>query len=128
MPCIYADHFSVEQCRANPHQIYVFGDNLDRHGTGGQAIIRYEPNVFGVPTKRYASMKQGAFFSDAPCEREHVLQALRDLYVIGRRHTLVFPSKGLGTGMAKMPEKSPLLYAEMCSILRNHFKIENVRK
>lgn len=128
MNCIHADLFSVEQCRANPGCIYVFGDNLARAGTAGQAIIRGEPNIFGVPTKRYPSMHVGAFFSDANCEREHILRALRDLYVIGKRHTLVFPASGLGTGMAKMPEKSPLLYKEMCDILHAHFKIDNVRR
>lgn len=128
MRAIHTDNLSVEQCRANPGHIYVFGDNLARSGCAGQAIVRGEPNIFGVPTKRYPSMHVGAFFSDANCEREHILRALRELYVIGKRHTLVFPANGLGTGMAKMPEKSPRLYKEMCDILRDHFKIENVRR
>lgn len=125
MKCEYADRFSVELCRANPNKLYVFGDNLARWGTAGQACIRREPNSFGVPTKRYPDTVAHAYFSDAKCERNHVLNALRELYVKSEYFTLVFPSAGIGTGLAKMPEKSPLIYAEMCGILLKHFGVKN---
>lgn len=118
-----ADHYSVDLCRANPAKVYVFGDNLIRAGTAGQACIRKEPNAFGVPTKRYPATTEHSYFHDAPCEREHVLRALRDLYAMARVRDIVFPSAGLGTGLAKMPEKSPLIYAEMCQILHKHFGV-----
>ena len=44
----------------NPNKIFVFGDNLARTGKAGQAIIRDEPNVIGVPTK----ISPRKFFSD----------------------------------------------------------------
>lgn len=119
----YADRLTVDLCRANPEKVFVFGDNLDRSGRGGQAIIRYEPNAFGVPTKRFPKMHIGAFFKDAPCERNHVLTSLRELYTIARHQTIVFPTKGLGTGLAEMPTRSPLIYQEMCDILRKHFGV-----
>jgi hypothetical protein len=53
------------------------------------------------------------------------LNALRELYVKGEYFTLVFPSAGIGTGLAKMPEKSPIIYAEMCDILLKHFGVRN---
>jgi hypothetical protein len=94
-------------------------------GSAGQACIRKEPNAFGIPTKRYPSTHIGAYFSDRKCEREHVISSLRDLYSLGRRSIIVFPSSGVGTGLAKMPEKSPLIYNEMCEILFKHFGIRN---
>lgn len=117
------DELSVQKCRANPSFVYVFGDNLIRSGTAGQACIRKEPNAFGVPTKRYPALQEHSFFHDTKCEREHVLRALRELYILGKTRTIVFPAKGLGTGLAKMPEKSPLIYAEMNAIIKQHFGV-----
>lgn len=105
--------------------IFVFGDNLDRSGRGGQAIIRHEPNAFGIPTKRFPRMHESAFFSDSECERNHVLTALRNLWHVAQGKQVVFPKDGIGTGLAKMEEKSPLLYAEMCAILLKHFGYRN---
>lgn len=123
----YTDNLSVELCRANPAKVFVFGDNLAGYGTAGQACIRKEPNAFGIPTKRYPSTHDGAYFRDSPCELEHVKNSLRELYSLARRHTIVFPVKGVGSGLAKMSGKSPLIYKEMCDILLNHFGIRNVQ-
>lgn len=125
MSVLIVDHYSIDLCRHHPDSVFVFGDNLDRHGRGGQAVIRYEPNVFGVPTKRFATMHESAFFSDKPCERNHVLEALRTLWTMAKNRDIIFPSAGLGTGLAKMPEKSPLIFAEMCEILLKHFSYRN---
>lgn len=121
----YTDNLSVDVCRSNPAKVFVFGDNLAGWGTAGQACIRKEPNAFGIPTKRYPTMENGAFFTDRECERNHVLTALRELYTLGRTRTLVFPSKGLGTGMAKMNTSSPKLFAEMTDIMKKHFGARN---
>lgn len=112
---------SVELLRCNPDKIYVFGDNLLRRGTAGQAAIRSEPNAFGIPTKRAPSMAPSAFFSDQPDEVEAVLQALRELYVLARTKAVVFPAAGIGTGLARMATSSPEAYRQMCAILSAHF-------
>ncbi|MNC26168.1 hypothetical protein D3C75_742900 [compost metagenome] len=127
MNITYTNELSIQKCRANPEHIHVFGDNLAGYGTAGQAAIRNEPNAFGIPTKRYPSMEAGSFFTDRDCEREHVLKALRELYSLAKRRTIVFPSNGIGTGMAKMREMSPKLFAEMNDILLKHFGVRNGR-
>lgn len=38
---------------------------------------------------------------------------------------IVFPEDGIGTGRAKMKEKSPIAYKMMCDILWEHFGIRN---
>lgn len=121
----YTDSLTVELCRANPAKVFVFGDNLAGYGTAGQACIRKEPNAFGIPTKRYPSMAIGSFFSDSPCELEHVKNSLRQLYSLSKRYTIVFPSNGVGTGLSKMPTESPNIYKEMCHILLTHLGIRN---
>lgn len=121
----YTDNLTVEMCKANPAKVFISGEVIAGYGTAGQACIRKERNAFGIPTKRYPSMAAGSFFTDSECERNHVLTALRELYTIVRKHTIVFPSKGIGTGMAKMSRYSPAIYAEMNEILLKHFGIRN---
>lgn len=113
--------YDVASLRASPEKVFVFGDNLLRRGTAGQAVIRHEPNAFGIPTKRFPSMKREAFFSDQPGERADVMGALRELYVLGKKRIIVFPSSGLGTGLAQMAQRSPSIYQEMTHVLRIHF-------
>ena len=125
MNVIYADELTIQKCRANPEHIHAVGDNLDGYGTAGQACIRKEPNAFGIPTKRYPSMEAGSFFTDKECERQHILKALRELYVLGKNRTIVFPTNGIGTGMANMSRSSPKLFAEMNEILLKHFGVRN---
>jgi hypothetical protein len=41
-----------EMVQADRNTVYVFGDNVARHGLGGQAkAMRGEPNTIGVSTK-----------------------------------------------------------------------------
>lgn len=41
-----------EDLQANPDVYYLFGDNVERRGLGGQAKeMRGEPNAIGVATK-----------------------------------------------------------------------------
>lgn len=113
--------YDVALLKSAPDKVFVFGDNLIRRGTAGQAVIRHEPNAFGVPTKRLPSMAANAFFSDQSDEREAVITALRDLYALGRSRIIVFPSSGLGTGLAQMSHRSPSIYEEMTRVLKEHF-------
>lgn len=112
---------SVELLRRHPEKVYVFSDNLLRRGLGGQTAIRNEPNAYGVPTKRSQSLNGAAFFSDQEDERLAVVEALRELYVIAKSKTVVFPKAGLGTGMTQMASHSPKVYALMSSILKDNF-------
>ena len=107
------DLYTPGLLRSKPERIFVFGDNLLRKGTAGQAVIRFEPNAFGVPTKRAPSMERSAFFSD----RDDEINAI----AIALTNTVVFPAAGLGTGLARMAECSPEAYSFMCSILKEHF-------
>lgn len=113
--------YSKELLRMYPEKIFVFGDNMKRYGKGGQAVIRDEPNAYGIATKRYPSMEDWAFFSDKNDEFDCVLNDLRRLYVLSRTHTVVFPKAGIGTGLAQMEGKSFALWSKMNSILKDYF-------
>ena len=126
---IQKEFFSKEQCKANPRNLYVFGDNLIDKGTGGQAQIRYCKNSIGIPTKRLPTMNNDAFFNDQKDETEKVLFKLETLKKIGLYYdNIIFPKDGLGTGLAKMPEKSPKLFKLLCNFLYNEFNIKMTDK
>jgi len=121
------DHYTEEDCKANPHKYYVFGDNLVHQGTGGQAVIRYCPNAIGIPTKRLPSMADNAFFSDKPDEFRKVsmfLARLNLLYVSDEEPIIVLPSAGIGTGRAQLKERSPQIYKLIDEFFRIHFEVE----
>lgn len=114
-----------ETCRQHRDKVFVFGDNLIHKGKAGQACIRDEPNSFGIPTKRLPSMSDNAFFSDKDEEFDILLTCLRELYRLSKTTEIVFPLE-IGTGLSKMPDKSPKLYRKMMHILREHFNYKEV--
>jgi hypothetical protein len=99
--------------RANPDVLFVFGDNLQASGFGGQAAeMRGEPNAVGIPTKRAPRMTPDAFFSDQ--DLPEVLQAFEGPFQRLRAHLeagggLVVPEAGIGTGFAKLARKAPAI-------------------
>lgn len=88
-------------------------------------MIRDEPNALGIATKRYPSRDDWAYFSDKEDEKEFVLQDLRSLYKLSQHKTIVFPAAGIGTGLAEMEKRSPVIWDMMCDVLWNHFRFDN---
>ena len=125
MIIIQKEWYSVKQCRDNPRNLYIFGDNTFRKGKAGQAQIRDEVNSFGVCTKWAPNMSEGAFFKDF----ENCMKIVdRDLDELIKQKdkwdNIVFPYDGLGTGLSDMPNKAPLLYRIMKDKLYLHFGVK----
>jgi hypothetical protein len=117
------DYLSVDICNKNPTHLYVFGDNMMRMGRKGQAAIRYCNNSFGVVTKNKPGWNESDFFSDKDSElraMKHDLNQLRDIYysTYNRFTHIIFPKGGLGTGLAKLPTNSPVIFNELCLYLK----------
>ena len=118
--------YTVDDCKNNPKKLYIFGDNLIHEGCGGQAIIRHCENSFGIPTKRLPNMNEEAFFSDQPDEIQQTLAhliALVTVFETGYFDTLIFPLDGVGTGRAKLKEKSPIIYNMISEFFSNRFNL-----
>ena len=117
----YSAWYDTALCRKCPDWLFVFGDNLRGFGKGGQAIIRSEPNAFGVPTKRQPAMTPGSFFRDEnDADLEAVLASLENLWVeVEGGKTIVVPFENglpsLGTERAKLPILAPKLYETICN-------------
>jgi hypothetical protein len=102
---LYQKVISRSDLRANPQVFYVFGDNAEREGLGGQAKeCRGETNSIGIATKRSAK----EFFSDDSEEDLRAIQQdLARLENLLRNVVVVFPHDGIGTGRASMSTKCP---------------------
>ena len=61
---VFKGFWSIEDVATNPNKIYIYGDNDERKGLGGQAIIRNEPNTIGIRTKKKPSTEKGAYYTD----------------------------------------------------------------
>lgn len=101
-----------EYVRANRDKLFLFGDNLDRKGYGGQAAaMRGEPNAIGIPTKKSPNNSASVFFSDNEFEQNKA--AIDAAFAeIARSVTdsirgIVIPSDGLGTGRAQLDSRAP---------------------
>lgn len=117
--------YSVEMCRENPKKLFIFGDNWDGVGKGGQAMIRDEPNTFGISTK-YSCMYS---FSDDRFRDNmesikmdtDTLLDIADLY-----DAIVFPARGLGTGLAALQSLAPKTFLHLSGVLLSKFGFNNL--
>lgn len=113
MPLILQSRIYRADLKANPHVLYVFGDNAERWGLGGQAAeMRGEPNARGIATLQ----APGRFWTDASVEAqcaiidadlEPIFQALE------AGQTVVFPLDGVGSGLADLERRSPLTWRHL---------------
>ena len=105
------DYISREMVRENPKKIFVFGDNDECEGYGGQAgQMRGEKNTIGIPTKKKPTMDSDAFYSDLEFDdnKQKINFAVKQiLEKIKEGYGVVFPSDGLGTGLAELQQRAP---------------------
>lgn len=109
MPVVFQKLVRREDLRRNPEVLYVFGDNVERKGMGGQAgAMRGEPNAVGVPTKYSAAL----CFNDDPAdaaEQKRIIDTNMSVLFqhVSRGGVVIWPSDGIGTGLADLENKSP---------------------
>lgn len=113
MHVIYVKRWDVTMVRSFPKTLFVFGDNLVGRGCGGQAIIRYEPNAIGIPTKKAPTSSSAAYFTDQEFDSnaQAIDTAIRHLEETAQAYnTIALPTDGLGTGLADLPRRAPRTY------------------
>lgn len=106
------ERITAQICRRYTKIIFVFGDNVQREGYGGQAIIRDEPNSFGIRTKKAPTTKDWAYFTDDNLVEfsnlvKNDLKHLKELQIT---NPIAFLSSGYGNGMAELPTRAPQCY------------------
>jgi hypothetical protein len=93
--------------KANPHVLYVFGDNEKRIGFGGQAAeMRGEQNAVGIATL----FAPGDYWSDRNFQHncDVIVEDMVPLFrARAEGRTIVFPMDGVGTGLADLANQAP---------------------
>lgn len=123
--------YTPEFLQSKPNYIFVFGDNLLRIGNGGQAIVRNEPNVVGLVTKRLPSHTQEAYMTGSESDYEAVDKDFLNIQsLLDSGNTVIFPAGGLGTGLSRLQTHAPKLLAYIDSRVSTMIKTnyEMVRK
>ena len=101
--------------REHPKDVWLFGDNVYHTGMGGMAAeMRGEPNCVGIPTKIYPHMDENAFFHD--CDFDWATKVINNDLALAKQRAAILGGNiiipyGIGRGLAKLPEKSPRIWA-----------------
>lgn len=121
MPVLYQKLIFRSDLRHNPKVLYLFGDNEQRSGFGGQAKeMRGEPNAIGVRTKRAPGLSDSdlwieAFDPASSTEFKNMID--EDLECAIKRVTnggiVIIPSDGLGTGLSHLPNVAPKTFRHL---------------
>lgn len=126
------NNFTVELVQNNPHLLFIYGDNLERRGKRGQAVIRDLPNTIGIATKHSPSMRAEAFFKGENKEYliiDREMRRLEEALDSGVYTGAVLPTNGLGTGLAELQRRAPkvleYLEARMVTLLSS--KVTNLK-
>lgn len=91
---------------ANPEKLYIFGDNIERKGKAGQAVIRDADNAIGIATKESSRV----FMDDVNFEANRAVidSDIEKIIQEAKKYdSVVFPSDGVGTGLADLKAKAP---------------------
>ena len=111
MPVVFQKWIKRQDLKDNPDKLYLFGDNYQRYGLGGQAKeMRGEPNALGIVTKKEPNNNENSFLKD-----EHLGSNIRffmddmsrAINFLQKGGTVVIPEDGLGTGLSQLPTKAP---------------------
>ena len=121
--------FSVEDTKAHPNKLYVFGENqkqqYSRSAGGGQACIRPLDNTYGFCTL----YNIGSYWTDDSYSK-NLVSIERDIFELKERSkhydAIVFPYSGLGTGRANMQKSCPLTFLYLSMRLIKEFKFNNI--
>lgn len=124
---IFDGFWTVDDVRNNKDSLFIYGDNDIHLGNKGQAIIRGEFNTAGIPTKKTPHSYSYAYYNDDDYDRNcaNIIKAMSDIkkkILISKYKFLVLPANGLGTGLAKLPEKAPKTYEFLDKSIRQLIK------
>jgi len=127
---LFHGFYSPQTCRDEPEAIFIYGDNFKRYGRGkfaGQAIIRDMPNALGLAVKHEPKRDPGSYLSDSDIglfikELHKVHEVIAPKLRSGAM--VYWPADGLGTGLAEMPKRAPLLYKKLCEYSTGLFRLK----
>ena len=110
----YRKFITRKMIKRERDKLFVFGDNTLKKGMGGQAReMRGEKNSVGIITKKYPSMSPKSFLTGMSVVRWfgwNFHQFNRLCAHSKRGGTIVWPKDGIGTGLAELEYRAPLIW------------------
>lgn len=113
----YEGFWTADQVAADATHYWIFGDNCQGWGHGGQACIRGLPNAFGIPTKKSPAMDDSAFFTDEEF-LDNLIRIVAAFQRIPTDRPWYISSAGLGSGLAQLPARAPRTHAALVYIVQ----------
>lgn len=89
-----------EYLKNHPNEIFVFGDNVDRIGLGGAAILRNESNSYGFITKKHPNNDDDSFFTPKEYKPIFKSELNKLIFIISFNKDKIFLISKLGAGLA----------------------------
>lgn len=119
---------TASEIRKSKDIVYIYGGNLMHRETGGQARVAarfvWMKKAFPIPTKRAPSMQASAFFSDQEDEIKAVKNAFIEILKFIKKGKKIVFFPGIGEGRAKLPERSPIIFAMIRDFINTHQKLD----
>ena len=98
--------------------IFVFGDNLDRRGLGGQAAIaRKVTNSYGFVTKKYPTHSPSDYYKPSEYSNKFISEIKKLKKEIEKNNDIIYLVPTLGNGLANK-------FNIWENVIRNNIKIE----
>lgn len=119
--------FSKELCETNPQSLFIFGDNQQRIGMGGQAQIRECSNSIGIATKKSVSefMTDDEYLQNQISIDRDIMNVKKAVEDNGYS-SVVFPESGLGWGRADIQNRCPRTALYLSQRLLEEFGFNNL--
>ena len=127
MVIIQRKWFSLKEVADNPKNLYIFGDNYQRIGSGGQAIIRPAKNTAGIITKINPGRSLNTdYFKDEfiVTNTSLIEKDIKKILELSKYYeNIILPYDGFGSGLSKLPELAPKTYIGLGELLKKYFKV-----
>lgn len=125
---VFHGFWTREDTKLHPKGLFIFGDNNQRSGNEGQAVIRGEPNAVGLRTKFRGASNPQDFYSDAKFDEccryiDEDIATIKRRFKEGGYSYVVLPEKGFGTGLSELPERAPRVYSHLVKVVPATFKL-----
>jgi len=109
---IFKGFWNISDTYVMENYLFIFGDNDIRKGRGGQAVIRNQPNAFGITTKKLPNNITSSFFTDNEyglnCKKiDNDIIKISNALETGKYKGIVISENQLGTGLAKLHLTAP---------------------
>jgi len=120
-------YYHPTDCTMQSNKLFIFGDNTEKVGRGGQACIRPCSNTIGIATKLSCGefMNDDNFITNKMWIDNDIVNILKKSNFPGYT-TIVFPFSGIGTGLANMQQKCPKTFLYLSTILLEQFGFNNL--